>query len=188
MTDIRERQRARFYIYKKQKNAKRFYIHKKQDTSQKAGQFPLQFYIQKAWHFTSRDFLWKFEVGVYIQKAWHFALRDVFIYKRPDTSQKARQFALGFIYKIWTLCITRFLIEFLKLAELGEHFYMQKTMHFALWFYLQKVWHFALHFYIQKTIHFALHFLYKNIDNLRYIFICKKNALCVTFLYLKCIV
>ena len=29
-----------------------------------------------------------FEVGIYIQKAWHFALRDVFIYKKPDTSQR----------------------------------------------------------------------------------------------------
>ena len=38
-----------------------------------------------------------FEVDIYIQKKRHFALLDVFIYKKPDTSQKARQlFALRF--------------------------------------------------------------------------------------------
>ena len=48
MTAISEGQCTRFYIYKKQKNAKGFYIHKKQDTSQKERQFPLRFYTQKA--------------------------------------------------------------------------------------------------------------------------------------------
>ena len=41
----------------------------------------------------------KFEVGIYIQKSWHFALRDVFIHKKPDTSQNPRQFALHFYIK-----------------------------------------------------------------------------------------
>ena len=48
--------------------AKRFYI-QKPDTFQKARQFPLRFYIQKAIHLTLRDFHEIFEVGIYIQKA-----------------------------------------------------------------------------------------------------------------------
>ena len=54
---ISARQHSRFIqIYKKEKITKRVYI-KKADTLQKARQFPLRFYIQKAIHFTSRNFL-----------------------------------------------------------------------------------------------------------------------------------
>ena len=45
------------------------FIYKKPDTFQKARQFPLRFYIQKAVHFTLRDFHEIFEVGIYMQKA-----------------------------------------------------------------------------------------------------------------------
>ena len=83
MTPITERQRARFYIYKKQKKAKHLYI-------QKAWKFPFRFYIQNARHFTLGNFHENFEVGNYILKAWSFALCDVFIYKKPDTLQKSR--------------------------------------------------------------------------------------------------
>ena len=63
-----------------------------------------RFYIQKVIHLTLWDFHEIFEVGIYIQKAWHFALRDVFIYKKLDTSQKGRQFAIRFcIQKSGTL-------------------------------------------------------------------------------------
>ena len=98
MTPISERQRACFYIYKKQKKCETFiYIYKKPDTFQKAGKFPVCFYPQKDRHFNLRDFSWKFwNWHIYIYKAWNFALRDVFIYKNPDTSQKEIQFALRF--------------------------------------------------------------------------------------------
>ena len=43
------------FIYEKRKNDKHFYI-KKLDTLQKERQFPLRFYIQKARHFTLRNF------------------------------------------------------------------------------------------------------------------------------------
>ena len=58
ITTISERQRARFYIYKKQKTAKRLYkyIYKKPDTFRKARQFALRFHLQKARHFPLRDF------------------------------------------------------------------------------------------------------------------------------------
>ena len=80
---------------------------------QKARQFPLCFYIQKAIHLTLRDFHEILEVGIYIQKALHFALRDVFIYKKVDTSQKARQFAIrSYIQKSGTVVLRDFSLNF----------------------------------------------------------------------------
>ena len=111
MTAIIERQRARLYT-KIKKIAKRF-IFKKQDTFQKARQFPLRFYIQKAIHLTLREFHEILEVGIYIQKALHFALRDVFIYKKLDTSQKEIQFAIRFyIQKPGTFAFRDFSLDF----------------------------------------------------------------------------
>ena len=46
---------------------------------------------------------------IYIQKAWHFALHDVFIYKKLDTSKKARQFTLRILYKkAWNFALRNF--------------------------------------------------------------------------------
>ena len=85
-------------------------------------------------------------------------LGDVFILKKPDTSKKARQFALRFfIYKKLSTLLYAIFIEYLKLLGGGEPFYTQKTIQFAL------------HFYMQKTIHFPLRF----IDFLRSVFISK---------------
>ena len=55
MTAIIERQRERVYT-QKAKKLPYIFIYKKPDTFQKARQFPLRFYIQKAIHFTFRDF------------------------------------------------------------------------------------------------------------------------------------
>ena len=117
MTAIIKRQRARLYT-QKAKKLRNVFIYKKQDTFQKARQFPLRFYMQKAIHLTLRDFHEIFEVGIYIQK--HDTLRYVtFLY-----TQKARHFAKSkticdtFLYsKIRHFCVTRFFIEFLKFAE-----------------------------------------------------------------------
>ena len=65
MTAIIERQRARLYT-QKAKKLLNIFIYKKLDTFQKARQFPLRFYIQKAIHLTLRDFHEIFEVGIYI--------------------------------------------------------------------------------------------------------------------------
>ena len=67
-TAITERQRARLYT-QKSKTLQNVFIYKKPDTFQKARQFLLCFYIQKAIHLTLRDFHEIFEVGIYIQKA-----------------------------------------------------------------------------------------------------------------------
>ena len=54
-------------------------------------------------------------------------MRNVFIYKKLDTSQKARQFPLRF-------CIKKFihltLQDFHEIFEVG--IYIQKSLHFAL--------------------------------------------------------
>ena len=61
-TDIIERQRARFYIHKKQKQMPNDFIHKKPDTFQKTRQFLLRTFPYGVFHEI-------FEVGIYIQKA-----------------------------------------------------------------------------------------------------------------------
>ena len=68
MTAIIERQRARLYP-QKEKKMLNIFIYKKPNTFQKARQFPLRFYIQKAINLTLRDFHEIFEVGIYIEKA-----------------------------------------------------------------------------------------------------------------------
>ena len=53
----------------------------------------------------------------------------IYIYKNPDTLQKARKFALRiYSQKIQTLYITRFFMEFLNLVFI----YIQKAWYFAL--------------------------------------------------------
>ena len=68
MTAIIERYRARFYT-QKVKKMRNVFIYKKPKTFQKARQFLLRFYIQKAIHLTLWDFHEIFEPGIYIQKA-----------------------------------------------------------------------------------------------------------------------
>ena len=55
ITAISKIQRAHFYMYRKQKNAKRF-IYKKPDTLKKARQFSVRFYIYKVRNFALRSF------------------------------------------------------------------------------------------------------------------------------------
>ena len=84
MTAIIERQRARLYT-QKAKKMRNVYIFKNSDTFQKARQFPLRFYIQKAIHLTLRDFR-------------EFS-KLAFIYKKHDTLRY-----VTFLYtNIWTL-------------------------------------------------------------------------------------
>ena len=62
----------------------------------------------------------------YIRKK-QIQLRNVFIYKKPDTFQKVRQFPLRFIYK---KAIYLTLRDFHEIFEVG--IYIQKAWHFAL--------------------------------------------------------
>ena len=57
MTPISERQRAHFYIYKKEKKLLNVYIYiQKARHFAKIKTIPVKFYSQKAGHFTLRDF------------------------------------------------------------------------------------------------------------------------------------
>ena len=69
MTAIIERQRTRCYIHKKQNKQPNVFIYKNPHTFQKDREFPFRFYMQKAIHFTLRNFHEIFEVGIFIQKA-----------------------------------------------------------------------------------------------------------------------
>ena len=149
------------FIYTKSNKFPNVFIYKTPDTSQKARQFLLRFYIQKARHFTFCNFHENFEVGIYIQKAWYFAVREVFIYKIQTLRKKQDNLRYVLYTKIRTLCITQFSWIFLKLEEKGGIFICKKN-------------HFALIFFVQKQMHFESRFIYKKPDNLRYIFLCKK--------------
>ena len=150
-------------------------MYKNPDTLKKGRQFSLRFYIQKTRKFMLRNFSWYFKGGIYIQKAWRFELPDIYIYKNPDTMQKARQCALHFYIqksRHFPLCGFAWNFEICrggggccylqKTTHFALYFYMQKIMHFALDFYIQKSWHFVLHFYMQKTMHFVLRLYIQN--------------------------
>ena len=68
MTAIIERQRARLNT-QKAKKLRNVFIYKNLDNFQKARQFPLRFYKQKAIHLTFRYFHEIVELDIYIQKA-----------------------------------------------------------------------------------------------------------------------
>ena len=79
-----------------------------------------------------------FEDGIYIQKVWHFSLRDVFISRKLDTSQKARQFAIRFYAKksgTLRYAIFHWICEICRRGEAFIHF---KKMRFAWHFYIEK--------------------------------------------------
>ena len=99
----------------------------------------------------------------------------MFLYKNPDTSKKARQFALSFLkYKNPdTLCYAT-LHEIFEIGAGREAFLGEKN--------------FALKFYMQKTSTFCYVYIYKNWTLCVTLLYAKKNALYVTFLYLKFIV
>ena len=153
------------------------FIYKNPDNFQKSKIICVTFlYTKSKKLYVARIFYENVEVLIYIQKEWHFALHDVFIYKKPDTSQKATKFALHFLYtKIRTLCDTQFSIEFLKLEEGGTFLYAKNNT-LCVTFSYAKSNALCVTFYT-KSLTLCVTFLYPKI-----------NALCVTFLYLKFIV
>ena len=172
MIPISERQCASLYIQKAKKCETFIYIYKNSDTLQKARQFALHFYWQKSRHFTLRNFSWKFWNWHLYKYKKHATFPYVkFLYtKIQRLGKKQDNLRYIFLYtEILTLCVTRFFMEFLKLAEGGGGGF-KKTMHFALNFYIKKTMYFPLRFYIQKSRHVVSHFYMQ-----------KKNALCVTF-------
>ena len=115
-----------FYIYKKQKNRNIFNT-KSQTLCKQQDNFCYVFNIQKKDTLRYTMFHEIFEVCIYIQKAWHFVLCEVFIYKKLDTSQTARQFTLRF-YKQNPDTLRYAIFHWIfEIGGGGGHFYMQKT-------------------------------------------------------------
>ena len=137
---------------------------------------------------------------IYIQKAKKC---ETFLYKKPDTFQKTGQFPSRFYIQKSRHFTLR---NFYEIFEAG--FYIQKSRHFALcdvFIYKntdtsQKARKFSSRFYIQKYRDCALRnfsldfwncrrgegaFLYAKKITLHYIFICKNDSFCITFLYTK---
>ena len=75
------------------------FIHKKPDTFQKVRQFLLCFYIQRARHFTWRDFSWMFWNWHVYTKRMTLFVTWCFNIQNPDTSQKEDNLRYIFIYK-----------------------------------------------------------------------------------------
>ena len=117
-----------FIYIQKGKNCETFLYTKIQTLCKKQDNLGYVLYIKER-HFTLRDFHKKIEFGIYIKEAWQFALRDVFIYKNPDTSQKARQFALYFYLKIYGHFVVRnFSLNFSNWRRGGGIFINKKTI------------------------------------------------------------
>ena len=138
--------------------------------------------IQRALFYMCKNQKQMQNVYIYIQKARHFV--------------KSKTICVTFfINKILTFSLRNFYGIF-EIGGGGEHFYIQKTMHFALHFYMQnnalsvtfliqKSRHFASHFYIQKTMHFEIHFVIKNLSYSIFwyltIKVCTPNKKCHSF-------
>ena len=120
-------------ICKKKNIVKRFYLHKARHFS-KSKTICVTFLYTKSLTLFARFFYENVEIGILYTKPWHFALRDVFMYKKPGTFQKARQFALLFyIQKAWHFGSHDFLWFFL-IGGGGGTFFIQKAWHFELRF------------------------------------------------------
>ena len=145
MMPISKRQRAHFYIFKKQVNNKTLiFIYKKQETFQKSRQFTLRFFSQNTWHFTLHKFPWNiWNIHLYIYKK-HDILRCVkFLYtKIPKLQTKARKIALRFLYtKKLTLFLNPFFVNFCNQRR-GEGIFMNKKGAHCIKFIYAKKWDF----------------------------------------------
>ena len=173
MTNISERQRARLYIYTKQKNAKFIYIYSKiQTLRKKQDNLQYVFIYKKIDTLRHAIFHENSDMVIFIQK--HDTLRYVtFLYTKSLTLRKKQDnLCYVFLYtKILTLCVTRFFMEFLKMAEGG------RVIH-------KKQWNLRYIRISKKQCIFRYVFIYKNPDTLRHFFIGKKQCtLCYIYIY-----
>ena len=145
------------------------FIYKNPDTFQKARQFALRFYIQKARHFTLRNFSWNFWSWHLYTKIMSLCVTWRFYIQKTRHFEKSKTICVMFLYtKSRTLCITQFSIEFLKFTEGGI---FKGIKQFTLRYIF--IW--------KKQCNFCD--VYKKLATLRYIFICKKQCiLCYVFI------
>ena len=129
MTPTSKRTHAHFNIYIKQTNCETFiYIRKARQFSRNKTVFITVLFTKIQTHHATRFFMKTLKLAcICKEKEWKYMLHDVYIDINPDTSRKARQFAIRFLYtKSLTLCVQRSFMEILILAEERGHFYKQK--------------------------------------------------------------
>ena len=112
-----------FLFVQKAKKYETFFYTKLQTLSKNQDNVRHVFIYKRNTLYVTR-FSWKcWNWHLYTQKVWNFASRDVFIYKKAESLQKLRQYALRLYTKSLIIWITQFFLEFLKLAEGGETFF-----------------------------------------------------------------
>ena len=168
--DYRHRKTMRRFIHTKSKKLRNIFIYKK------LANFRSAFYIQKPNTWRYRIFMNFFRFSFIYKKDDTFRYLPFFIYKKLDTSKKARQFAIRFyIQKSGILRYAIFIENFeifprgktfidKKTMYFGWKFSIEKTMQFTLRFYIQRAWHYVLYFNIQKTIYFSFRFYIYNLS------------------------
>ena len=125
------------YIRQRGEIAKRFYIQKSRHFS-KSKTISVTFLYKKARHFTLRDFPWIFW-------SWHFYIKSIslcvklhFYIKKARQLAKNKTICLTFLYtKIRTVCVSRFFMELLKLAEGGAFLYAKNNALCVTFLYTQ---------------------------------------------------
>ena len=119
ITAIRKRQLARFYTYKNQIKLRNVFIYKKPDTFKNQDNFRYV-WVYKNPHTLRYTIFHKIsDVGI-IYKNYVTFCYVMFIYTKIQTLRKKQDNLHNFfMFKIWTLCVMRFFMEFLKLVE-GE--------------------------------------------------------------------
>ena len=119
-------------IQKSKRIAKRLYIYKKRDTLQKARQFALLFYSQKAIYFTLNDFHENVEIDIYIYiKRMTLCVTRRFYMKKSRHFEKSKTICVHFlIHKNPDTLRYAIFHGFLKFAEEGDIFINKKQCTF----------------------------------------------------------
>ena len=146
-------------------------IYKKPDTLQKARQFALRFYWQKARHFTSRNYLWSFwNRHLYIYKKHDTSRFVTFLYAKSQTLQKKQdKFCYFFIYKKPDTLRHAIFMECLGIG-VGEGIFINKNNALCVKLVYAKQHAFSITFLSTKRLTLCVTFLSA-----------KNKALCVTF-------
>ena len=138
-----------FYIYKKKKNVIHFYIQKSRHLAKSKTIYDT-FISTKSHTLFITLFFMNFLKLAFILKN-HDTLRYVMFYIQKDRQfEKRKTICVTFLYtKIRPLFVSRFFIEFLKLAERGGGVVCKKTL--CVTFLYEKTVHFSLRWFIQKS-------------------------------------
>ena len=160
MTDISKKQRARIYIYKAKKMPNVLIYTKSRTLRKNKDNYHYVFIFKKP-----ETLRYKFFINILIL---------AFIYKKNDTLRYVK-----FLYTIiQTLHKKQDNLRYVFIYKNPDILRYAISLNFLNWrrgrvFLYAKKKHFALHFYIQKTIHFALRYIFKKPDTLRYILYAK---------------